>query len=185
LVQDGLARRFVATVNNLATDNAAAELWPVKQTAGRFRTEGPDDARVISRDNAEHYEWFVRLVEAVDTGRAVGLYRRLYPLFQRAYEDLGEPGKYFNDRVVELIDSLLATPDIAQPIKVKRVSLDGSPRPASGDGLYVFQDPQLEALPAGQKILLRVGRENARKLKATLADIRQRIVGGVSTAPGK
>ncbi len=185
LVFDGLARRFVTTVNNLGTDNAAAELWPVKPTAGRIRTEGPDDARAISQDNADRYEPFVRLVAAIDTERAVGLYRRLYPLFQRAYEELGEPGKYFNDRVIGVIDNLIATPDVAQPIKVKRVSVDGSPRPPSGDGLYVFQDPQLEALSSGQKILLRVGRENATKLRTKLADIRQHIIGGAPSRPGR
>ena len=31
---DGFARNFVATVNNLGTDNAAAQMWPVKPTPG-------------------------------------------------------------------------------------------------------------------------------------------------------
>ena len=39
------------------------------------------------------------------------VYERLYPLFQQAYEDLGYPGKYFNDRLVEVIDHLLQTPE--------------------------------------------------------------------------
>lgn len=33
-------------------------------------------------------------------GKAVALYCSPYPLFQQAYEVLGFPGKYFNDRLV-------------------------------------------------------------------------------------
>ena len=40
----------------------------------------------------------------------------------------------------------------------------------------MFDDPSLEASTAGQKILLRMGRENAAKLAAKLTDIRQHIV---------
>lgn len=171
---DGFARGFVATVNNLATENAAAQMWPVKQTAGRLDTELRDGGPVIDAKNAVRYSAFVSFAQAVDTQRAVALYVRLYPLFQRAYEELGYPDKYFNDRVVEVIDNLMATPKVAEPIKVKRITVDGAP--SSTGGLFMFEDPSLEASTAGQKILLRMGRENAAKLVAKLADVRQRIV---------
>jgi hypothetical protein len=171
---DGMARNFVATVNNLASENAAAQMWPVKQTAGRFDTEVRDGGLVISRRNADRYAAFVSFAQRIDTQRAITLYVRLYPLFQRAYEELGYPDRYFNDRVIEVIDNLLATPKVAQPIKVKRITADAAPSAAGG--LYTFEDPSLEASTAGQKILLRMGRENAAKLVAKLADVRERIV---------
>jgi len=37
-------------------------------------------------------------------------------LFQQSYEDLGYPGQYFNDRLVEVIDDMLKTPDVQGPI---------------------------------------------------------------------
>ena len=181
---DGFARNFVATVNNLGTDNAAAQMWPVKPTPGYFDTEIRDRDVVISAKNASRYAAFVRFVDGVDTHRAVALYVRLYPLFQRAYEELGYPGQYFNDRVVEVIDSLLATPNVTEPIKVKRITVDGG-APSAGGGLYVFEDPSLQASTAGQKILLRMGRENRPKLMAKLTSIRQAIVNSsvARTAP--
>jgi hypothetical protein len=178
LVVDGIARRFVATVNNLATDNAAAGMWPVNRIAGYLATEARGGGSVIGGANADRYAPFVRFVDGIDTRRAVALYMDLYPLLQRAYEDLGFPGRYFNDRVVEVIDHLLATPDLTDPIKVKLVQLDGSTKPQRAGGLYLFEDPTLEVSSSGQKILLRVGRENAGKLKAKLADIRLRIANG-------
>jgi hypothetical protein len=181
LALDGFARRFVATVNNLATDNAAAELWPVHPTAGRLVAEEEGGQTAIGPKNAERYVPLVRLINEIDDRRAVALYARLYPLFQSAYEDLGFPGRYFNDRVIEVIDQLLATPTLTGPIKIKRVDgrLDGNgvANPSgAGGGLYMFADPTLEASSAGQKILLRIGPENAALLKAKLADVRRLIV---------
>jgi hypothetical protein len=171
---DGFVRGFVATVNNLATETATSQLWPVKQTGGHFETERHGGDVVASSRNADRYAAFVRFAEGVDTQRAVALYVRLYPLFQSAYEELGYPGKYFNDRVIEVIDDLAATPTIAGPIKLKQIKIDGS-APASG-GLYLYEDPALEMRSAGQKILLRMGRENASALLAKLRDVRQRLV---------
>lgn len=180
---DAFARNFVATVNNLATENAAAQMWPVKQTGGRLDTEVRDGGLAISPKNADRYAAFVSFAQAIDTQRGVALYVRLYPLFQRAYQELGYPDKYFNDRVVEVIDNLLATPKVAEPIKIKRIAVDGAPSAAGA--LYMFEDPSLEASTAGQKVLLRMGRENAAKLMAKLADIRQRIVSSSVAQPSQ
>jgi hypothetical protein len=179
LVLDDFARHFVATVENLATDNAAADLWPVRRTPGRFLATPANDHATIAAENAERYLPFVRIAEAIDAERAVSLYRHFYPLLQRAYEELGYPGRYFNDRVVEVIDLLLATPEPAGPIAVKRVALPGTASVEAGEdahALYVFADPALEALTAGQKILLRVGPDGAARLKSKLTEARQRLV---------
>jgi Protein of unknown function (DUF3014) len=172
---DGVASRFVATVNNLTTDDASASLWPVKTTEGSFETEPRDGGRAIGARNADRYVPFVHFVDGIDARRAVGLYLQAYPLLQQAYEDLGFPGMYFNDRVVEVIDNLLATPTPAGPITVKRFAADGG---TPGGGLYVYADPALEASSAGQKILLRMGRDNAAPLTAKLREIRTLIVAG-------
>ena len=134
-----------------------------------------------SAHNAERYAPFVRFASGIDTGRAVALYIRLYPLLQRAYEDLGYPGAYLNDRVVAVIDNLLATPNVSGPIRIKRVvGPDGGT--GGGAGLYLYEDSALEAAPAGQKILLRMGTENRSKMMAKLTEIRVRIATGL---PGR
>lgn len=168
----GVARGVVATVDNLATPVAAPHLWPVKTMAGRFLVEGEAATGPISAANAERYDDVVRMLTKVDTRKAVGLYRRLYPLLQQAYEDMGYPGKYFNDRVVEVIDHLLATPTPPGPLAVRQPHSDEA---HVRSNLYLFDDPELEALTSGQKILLRVGPEHAARLKDKLRDIRGQI----------
>lgn len=169
---DDFPRRFAATVDNLGRATASPRLWPVNPTPGRFTTETRGAVTTISADNARRYTPFVLLVESVDTRQLVAAYVRLYPLIQQAYEDLGFPGRYFNDRLVEVIDLLLATPEIEAPIKVVLPTISGPVLPDRPWVLYAFEAPELKSLAAGQKILLRMGPVNERRLKAKLAEIR-------------
>ncbi len=175
LSTDRFAARFVATVDNLDRPHAAARLWPVNPTSAKFGTVNAADGSLIGAENARRYTPFVQFIAAADTARAVALYKQLYPLFQQAYEELGYPGKYFNDRLVGVIDHLLETPLPAGPLKVKLTEVKGPIESATPWVRHEYADPALEARSSGQKILLRVGPENALRLKAKLVELRRGI----------
>ena len=169
---DDVVRHTVATVDNLGRAHAAPRLWPVNPAPGRFGVVQRGDALVVSPGNAERYAAFVAFVEGVDTGRAVSLYKRWYPWFQQAYEELGYPGRYFNDRLVEVIDLLIATPVPEKPITLKLTEVKGPIASTHPWLRYEFVDPALEALPAGQKVMLRVGPANQQRLRSKLKEMR-------------
>jgi hypothetical protein len=164
LVSSGFIRRVVATVDNLPRSKAPQKMWPVKPAVGRFVTTGEKDDAHLSPENYRRYDPVLRFMESVDTGELVALYVHLYPLLQQAYKELGYPNKHFNDRLVEVVDHLLATPDVKGPIKLRKPWV-----------MYEFSDPALEARSAGQKTLIRIGPENAARVKAKLRDIRRQV----------
>lgn len=176
LLLEKFVYRVVATVDNLARPLAPPSRWPIHTAPGRFTVVKGKDGTVIGAKNAARYAPFVALVESVDSARAVALYRQLYPLFQHAYEELGYSGKYFNDRLIAVIDLLLQTPEPAGALKVELPEFPGPLKPTRPWVLYRFADPALEDLASGQKILLRVGITNEKRLKAKLAEIRKLIV---------
>lgn len=178
VVVDDFVARFVATVDNLDREHAPARLWPVLPTPGRFEVESAGGGTRIAASNAARYEPFVRFVEAVDTPAALALYVRFYPRFQQAYAELGYPGRYFNDRLVAVIDVLLAAPSPAGPLAVRLVEVKGSVPSTRPWTRQEFADPALEALPAGQKLLLRLGPAQAARLKAKLAAFRRGLATG-------
>jgi len=178
LQTDGFVRRFVATVDNLPRDQAAARMWPVQPTPRRFEVSGSGATPSIGPDNSARYTPFVLFVETVDAKKAAAVYAQLYPLFQQAYEEQGYPGRPFNDRMVAVIDHLLQTPDPAGPLQLKMVEIKGDDPSARPTIRYEFADPQLEALSAGQKTLIRMGAVNERRLKAKLREVRVQIAGG-------
>lgn len=163
---DRLARRWVATIDNLPREQVAVEVRAMRPPDGPLATRGEEEALTIAPDNSARYARYMALLSAIDAGQAAALYRRFYPLLQEAYEELGYPGQYFNDRVIAVIDHLLATPDVAEPIRLVHPSV-----------MYRFADPKLESLSAGQKALLRIGRENAAEVKKKLRALRAEIAG--------
>jgi hypothetical protein len=159
-----LIRHIVATVDNLPREKLTSRLSPFKPVAGEFKATGREGL-TISPANAARYTPYVHLAEAVDTHRLVEVYIHFYPLFQQAYADLGYPKGHFNDRLIEVIDNLLEAPEPAAPPRLLRPEV-----------LYVYEDADLEALPVGQKIMLRMGRANEAAVKSKLRDIRAELV---------
>jgi hypothetical protein len=164
VVPEEILHRIVATIDNLPRKAYAQRLNPVKTPQGQFATTGKDDDLAISPANAARYAPYVAAFDAIPTDKAVEAYVHFYPLFQKAYVDLGYPNGYFNDRLVEVLDDLLATPDVQGPVKLVVPHV-----------LYEYADPDLQSRSAGQKVLLRMGTDNAKKVKAKLSEIRARI----------
>jgi hypothetical protein len=160
----GLATRFVATVDNLPRSRVSTKILPVHGPGGAFVVDGAAGEQVIGADNADRYGPHVRLVEGLDVKKAAALYVRFYPLLQQAYRDLGYPQGHFNDRLVAVIDHLLATPQVEAPIRVVQPKV-----------LYEFADPDLEARSAGQKLLLRMGQPNTARVKEKLRAFRAEV----------
>ena len=139
LVPDDFVKKVVATVDSLARQDVAARMNPAKPLAGEFATAGEGDAIVsappISRAMHPGSSSWIRSMPT----RPAALYKRLYPQLQAAYENLGNPDSYFNDRVIEVIDHLLSAPEAPATITLVRPNV-----------LYEFADPALEAESAGQ-----------------------------------
>jgi len=77
---------------------------------------------------------------------------------------LGYPKAYFNDRLVEAIDDLLAAPELAPGARLVQPKV-----------LFEFADPVLQSRSAGQKIMMRIGTVNADPIKAKLGEIRRLV----------
>lgn len=163
LVDSGLIERIVATVDNLPRSHVAERIRPVGRIGGQFRVNQRDREGEFTIDsgNYDRYAPLVDVLTRADLRAAAEVYRRFYPLFQDAYIDLGYPQEYFNDRLVEVIDHLLATPDTDDSVPLVRPHV-----------LYEFADPELEELSSGQKLMLRMGSENRSRVKAALREFR-------------
>lgn len=174
LVSEALIDKFVATVDNLSREHVAEKVRPVDRLSGSFVADVSADNKEIylSPDNYVRYDALVSLIAAADLDATAETYRRFYPLFQESYVRLGYPDAYFNDRVVDTIDHLLATPEPDEPVRLVRPHV-----------LYEFAEPELEALSSGQKLLLRIGAENAATIKRVLGELRALVTLSADQSP--
>lgn len=173
LISDQLARRLVATTDNLARNTRIEPLRPLRPPATPFVVEREAleptanvERIVLSPANFARYDNLVAMLARTDAATAASLYRRIYPQLQDAYEEIGYPGRYFNDRLVTVIDHLLETPEPAGPLLLVQPKV-----------MYRYADAELEALSPGQKLLLRIGVDHARVVKQKLREFRAQIVG--------
>ncbi len=179
LVSDNVVSRFVASVDALTSRQVPGQIMVVQDLEGEFvatANEQPDTVirnsegdpipqYVLNPANYQRYDPQVEMFEVLDTQELVTLYREYAPLSQQAYVELGYPDGDFDARLIEVIDVLLSTPEIREP-----------PRLIKPEAFYLFSDPDLEALQAGQKTLVRMGPMNAQRVKAKLRKIRAALV---------
>jgi len=166
-VLEHFIERFVVMVDNLPRPQLPTAQRPVKQTRGKFLTRGERGELTIDPANYRRYTPLVRMLAALDKQQVVAVYKRLYPLFQEAYRGLGYPTAYFNDRLIEVIDHLLNTPEVSGPVYLVQPK-----------ALYLYADPGLEQSSAGRKILIRCGPDNAAQIKTMLREYRDLLTAG-------
>jgi Protein of unknown function (DUF3014) len=165
LVPKDIVRNVVVTIDNLPREKTAIQQRPIRSTPGEFLVGGTDDAPVLATENYARYTPFVTAVGTLDAKTLVSFYRGLQPLFQQSYEELGNPNSLFNTRMLEVIEHLLATPDVRGPIRLTRPGV-----------FYRYADQNLEELSAGQKLLIRMGPDNAAIIKEKLREIQSELL---------
>jgi len=169
LKQTDVARRLVATIDNLPRSKVPWKLLPITPPSGAFLVAGPASRPTIDARNSARYAPYMRIVDAVDPKELATVYGAYYPLLQEQYRALGYPSGNFNDRVIEAIDDLLATPVLTAPPVITQPKV-----------LYEYANPDLEGRSAGQKMMLRLAPADAEKVKAKLREIRDLLTGAAN-----
>lgn len=166
VTKSNLVEKIVATIDNLPRAYLAERMRPINIESEKFIVEaqGTLDGFILSERNYERYNSLTGTLEVIDKNVLAEIYLRFYPLFQEAYQDLGYPEVYFNDRLIDVIDHLLDTPEVNDPIILH-----------TPNNLYEYVHPEIESLSSGQKLLIRMGKRNTNRIKQFLIEFRALI----------
>lgn len=160
LATDRLIRRVTAVVVNVAEGESPAPHVRFLGPDGSFTAEEDDGALVAAPDSYRRYDRLAAAFDSLDPQGVARFYRKLEPLFDQAYRDLGYPGGRFRQPLGRAIGSLLAT-----PVPPDRLDLE------AGVASYRFRRPEYERLTPAQKHLVRMGPRNIRLIQAELRQI--------------
>ena len=158
------ARRLVITVDNLPREHVPSQLRITRGVPELLRVQKDGETITLDPSNYERYDRIISYVEKMDARKIGRLYAKFYPLLQHTYEETGFPEQRFHDRVLAALDDMMDAPRPTGPIRLVQPKV-----------LYRFEDDHLESLSAGQKIMIRVGPENAARLRKVLARVRAAI----------
>lgn len=136
---------------------------PLVPPQGVFTATEQDSKLTISEANYARYTPYIEALENIGSDNMAALYIKYLPLLQQAYEELGLKDKNFHEVTLEALDAIASAPQDSDAELI---------RPSV---MYQFKDKTLEDLPAVQKLLLRMGQENQRRLKIILESFRASI----------
>jgi len=173
LVPQEVLRKFVLATNAVAEGKIVTEYRPVVSPPPPFKAESYTvmiegeavEQERIGAANFDRYETYVTTLALIDSKAAAALYFRFYPLLEEAFTELGLKKSNFHSVMIAAIDNVLAAPDERGDLLLVHPKV-----------FYQFADPSLEKLPQTHKLMLRMGPENARSVKASLRQLRAAIM---------
>jgi len=163
LAQQGLIERFTAVVENIVAGANPRTHLGFLVPRQRFAVRMQKGRMLADPKGFAGYDAFFDAVESLDAQGCARVYRTLEPLFDKAYQDLGNPGGRFRPRLAAAMARLAEVPVLSGDVELRAVT-----KPIL---LYQYVDPKLEALSPGQKLLLRTGPRNVARFQAKLKEI--------------
>lgn len=151
---DGMSRGVL--LRKLLPAEAPAQAFSIFKEEGRI---------YMDASSYQRYDRYAAAIAAIDTDSVVTSFHALRPLYERAYKGLGLASDDFDNAVIRTLDFILAAPEIDEPIELQQKSV-----------MYLYADPQLEALPGLQKQLLRMGPKNIRLIKEQAQQLRDGLL---------
>ena len=172
ILTDDVVRRIVVVTDNFVQGEMAYSHLPLKPLDGRFNAkevadsadanDGQADTRLnqqqvfeFDQTNFTRYQPYLELLHSFEPELLVQNFITSMPLFEEAYQELGYPDRKFIDVVLQATDQILDFPVQVEQPKLIQPSV-----------VYVYQQQSLEELPAADKFLLRLGKDNLLQLKA-------------------
>ncbi|MCL1050015.1 DUF3014 domain-containing protein [Shewanella abyssi] len=164
LIEDNVVRQFVVFIDNLAQGELARKVSPLKAPISAFTVSEIANKTYVDPDSYHRYDLYADFLASLNEQELAKTYKEMTPLLSEAFSELGYNSTSFDDRMQQAIGIMLDAPIIEQPIELDGVSVN-----------YQFVDPTLEALPNAQKLMVRMGPENARKVKSALRRLQKHL----------
>ena len=160
LATGNLARQMAALVEGAAGASLPLRFLAPLRPGGTFSVVERPGRTTIAPASYARYDALADVIATLDPGTVVRVYRMLSPRLEEAHGELGEGERSFDSAFREGLRRLSETPIPDGPVTV-----------TARGGVYEFADPRLEALSPAQKLLLRSGPDNARRMQTQLSAI--------------
>jgi hypothetical protein len=165
VTSEEVLRRFVVFVDNVAEGNLPQLDYPIRRLQQNVAVREVDtNLYEMQTVSYQRYTALIDGLAAVDPDVAVPLYRLVKPLLQEAYAEIGYPNRDFDATLLRAIDTVINARTAEGPFQLVKPRV-----------MYLYADSEIESYSPVEKQLLRMGPQNAEKLKLALAQYRERL----------
>jgi hypothetical protein len=159
LDREDLVRRLAVVIENAARGEYPRRQLGFLAPSGRFRVVEREGRLFVDPDNYARFDGYLDALEGLDPGTAADLLSLIEPLLAVAMGELGSDGSV-SDQIDAAVAELMGVPDVVGEVELAQPKV-----------LYEYADPALEALSPLQKQVLRMGPENAARLKRYVDEV--------------
>jgi len=157
LASGNLIRSFVVSIDKIAVGSSPGKELKPAAPEGKFQTLGSGGTLRIDPASYDRYNALANVIDAIDPEGAARAYRRLRPLMQQAFDELGYVNLPFDERLARALGQLVDVPVQEGDVMLKATSVT-----------FQYADPELEELSPAQKHMLRMGPHNMRLVQTKL-----------------
>lgn len=163
--QANAIERGMAMIDNVRQGEVPYKLLPVARPKQAFSVVADGSAVTMNPESFARYHGLVRTLEGVDIEAVVTFYRQHESTFAAAWAALGYSNVTLEQAILASLESILLTPDV--PLDARLVRKEAN---------WLYEDKSIEALPALQKQLLRMGPENMQAVQNVARELRGAIL---------
>jgi hypothetical protein len=169
LANENLIQRSVSLVDGLSRGALPFKALPITPPSEKFSVQTIDGEDYMNTESYHRYDSYARTIGELDTQTLTSNFNRFRPLLEQSYAALGYPAQDFDNALIRALDRVLATPQLREPIALKKK-----------ESVYVYADTRIEQLTEMQKLLLRMGPDNMALIQSQARDLREALL---STTP--
>ena len=162
---DDLLRRTASYADGLSNGVLLSKIFPLTAPEGKFSTHSSDGSIWLNAGNYERYDRSINTITSLPMDSMAKMFHFARPLLEDAFSEMGYNPRQMDGIILQAIDVILATPIVAEPIRLSRDSV-----------VYKFADPALESLLPLQKQLLRTGPENTKRIQQQAEALREALL---------
>jgi len=162
---DDLLRRTASYADGLSNGVLLSKIFPLTAPEGKFATHSSDGSIWLNAGNYERYDRSINTLTSLPMDSMAKMFHFSRPLLESAFSEMGYNPRQMDGIILQAIDVILATPIVAEPIRLSRDSV-----------VYKFADPALESLLPLQKQLLRTGPENTKRIQQQAEALRDALL---------
>lgn len=160
-----IVRQFVVFVENVSQGSLPQLDYPIRRLPQQMAVRELDE-NLFEMEPAsfKRYDALVDTLVSIDPDRALALYELIKPLLQEAYAEIGYANRDFDQALSAAIDVVVNAKSVEGPYQLVKPKV-----------MYVYANADIEQMNAVEKQLLRMGPENAAKLKAALTRLKNQL----------
>lgn len=164
---DQLLQRWVTVIDGAANQKLIRGVVAVPPPSEKFPVYRDGGRYFLDPAGFERYDQRVTLLTSLPVGSLTGSFHTLRPLLEEAYGQMGQDPEAFDNTLIQLLNRVIDAPVYVAPLELNATSVN-----------YTFADPELEALPDLEKLLIRMGPENTAKLQAYAKALKKSLLDG-------